>query len=132
MRELKFRIWDVYNKTMRYHPTSWFLLRLNGRVVDGEGCGYDEHHPVSQFIGAKDKNGADVYEGDILLITTASDAPCEFLCVVDYFDFAFNHPYIYRRMKGSDIVEVVGRSFHARYNRHEIIGNIFQNPLKIL
>ena len=132
MRELKFRIWDVYNKTMRYHPTSWFLLRLNGRVVDGEGCGYDEHHPVSQFINLKDKDHKEIYEGDILLMETAESTPYEFLYVVDYYDGSYNQPYVYRKMKDSEIVEVVGRAAIVNYSKYKVIGNIYENPLKVL
>ena len=55
MRKLKFRAWD--GKEMH---NNYSLSRFFGSITD--------NIPVMQFIGRKDKNGKDIYEGDLILL----------------------------------------------------------------
>ena len=82
MRESKFRAWDKKHKIMVY------LDRLNitgdsvGWVDDEDGTEYevgnawkDEAFPLMQFTGLHDKNGKDVFEGDIVRHTADPKNP---------------------------------------------------------
>lgn len=63
MREIKFRDYDMDNKVLRY--------------FDLDGYDRQEHDAwgnVMQFTGLKDKNGVEIYEGDIFKGDEPGDA----------------------------------------------------------
>lgn len=116
-RVLKFRIWDKANKEYMILGATGLDAR-NGDVIDyyneGNRLGGPEEYDVEQYTGSTDKNGKDIYEGDIL------DTPggrC--LCV-----WSDNDGWAYRfkvhRTDWFDIVE----EFHKN---SEVIGNIHEN-----
>lgn len=117
MKTNKFRVWDKLAERF-IRPDKGFqghyVLDLNGRFHDlGNGSGGDEY-VVQQYTTLKDKNGKDIYEGDIVR--------------GEFFDEEYRHVEIIEH-------EVVfhGGAFNiAGSNWHkpslEIIGNIFENP----
>lgn len=121
-REIKFRAWDNVRKIMFYPDELWFksnlswncINRVNGFAV----CETDNLNGFTmQYTGLTDKNGKEIYEGDVCS-TYNIDEPSNLIdtVVFDNGSFVFKNNYK---------LSVELRGFKSDYI--EIIGNIYEN-----
>ena len=137
MREIKFRVWDSDFKKMRYLSSTHDIIEFDENGIGqyhnlqtgyGEWFGY-----LMQYTGLKDKNGKEIYEGDIVrFVRNFSKYKCsknydfevyfnEFLChyALNILDDESNS---YGKNGQFDILTLTG----AKVKDLEIIGNMYK------
>lgn len=114
MRTIKFRRWHTEEKDMHYDKQFY---------LDTDTSTYD----VMQFTGLHDKNGKEIYEGDVVIWKQASGGilpPNEnsYICQIKWGRVGWD----------CEDVEPLKNGFHSCFtfasSHIEIIGNIYSNP----
>ena len=118
-REIKFRIWSLEAKEMF---EDFPLVREDKYLNDVLA---DENYIFMQFTGLLDKNGKEIYEGDILEMLSLSERVknLTFICAIDEFgvNFQANHPDRNNNRFG-------GNNLWWNSDDWIIKGNIYENP----
>lgn len=114
MREIKFRAWtEPENKMLSWN--NLLNMNLHNALTIPEQCGLI----LMQYTGLKDKNGKEIYEGDIVKSILILDNGIKLRTNIDVVEWKEEECCF---MLTSDI-----RHFHNNLEL-EVIGNIYDNP----
>lgn len=116
-REIKFRSWDKELKMMDYD----FYLHSSGKQYQFAERNYNTPHieiepcdlKVMQYTGLKDKNGVEIYEGDLVQV--------EGMFPDDPFKVWFRGGLFH-------IGNWNTQGFMNAFDFYEVVGNIYENP----
>lgn len=115
MREFKFRAWRKEHKQMDYSKSwqdLWEFHEYHDKVFGKDG------YLLMQYTGLKDKNGKEIYEGDIVRGRSYGfPTTRNYIGVVEYWYNGFS----VKENKDKGIRDGLNTTF-------EVIGNIYENP----
>tara|TARA_R110000868_G_C10867139_1_gene761987 strand:+ start:26 stop:364 length:339 start_codon:yes stop_codon:yes gene_type:complete len=106
-REIKFRAWDTRENTMDNNPESDTLVWEGDKFNEAFKT---ERYTLMQYTGLKDKNGKEIYEGDVVKI---GEAVWQIVWDVDCY-----------LLKGK---REIGFSL-SESKKCEVIGNAYETP----
>lgn len=140
MREIKFRVWDKHGKYMRYlgddshdsieffdeNRASYYNLQCGdgGASTTEEDCDGYGFSPLMQYTGLKDKNGKEIYEGDIVEAKYCIDG-CLYYIEDEYGVIQWDDKQCAFNLIFKDQLAPSPISYYVSF---EVVGNVYENP----
>jgi uncharacterized phage protein (TIGR01671 family) len=129
MREIKFRAWNSYSKTM-LNNVMYFDQRDGYVGINVITPTASRITAIMQFTGLHDKNGKEIYEGDVVKVSEPDEDSCmgkEFVynCEVCFGGGEYRGCFTLKCEEYYRGFALLGYSRNAEL---EVIGNIYENP----
>ena len=117
MREYKFRIYSFISKSFIYFDIYDYPQGIAGGVSEPQ-----------QYLGRKDVDGKDIYDGDLVELHTAANDHA--VGVKGYhcglYEIYWDRKYKLKEIKSNWFFEVVDNDC-ANFNIMKVVGNVFEN-----
>jgi uncharacterized phage protein (TIGR01671 family) len=125
MREIKFRIWDKERKNWGW--TYSLALHCSGQLYSHPGChNQTPHYEIMLSTGLKDKNGKEIYEGDIIKWSEdhLTDGGENIKTIKDIGEVIWSPEFAMFGLRGREL----GHWQFYEHQEYEVLGNIYENP----
>lgn len=122
-RKIKFRVYDKDLKKMRYlnnsHDFICFDENGNGHYHNMQTGLGEWFSDLMQYTGLKDKNGVEIYEGDLIEYKDSTGKNIE--------EVKFDKGCFYAGLHGGSSTRVSPKLINVRVSK--VIGNIYENEV---
>lgn len=123
MREIKFRVWDKQIEHMVIYPTNELLFCEIENKYGYSSAQFD----LMQFTGLLDKNGKEIYEGDIVSTWVVTNRD-EWEHIENYkVDFRKGCFCLCNERRGYSLSDVCKKEPINKFFQCEVIGNIYEH-----
>jgi len=144
-REIKFRAWHIKNEIMLFVSNLSWTESGNPddtvlEIVQGINAYDSDKYELMQYTGLRDKNGKEIYEGDIVAWDDCSDGKywriAEVLINPD-IQFSIIHlneselnklGYKNSKLQAGELFKYGAFIYTDTHNHLIVIGNIYENP----
>jgi uncharacterized phage protein (TIGR01671 family) len=121
----KFRVWDKLAERMIYPHNDnqqHFIIDLNGQFHNLQNGSGGDDYVIQQYTGLTDKNGKEIYEGDIVQYNQNSSYD-NMNFIAKWSDDKLG--FIFQSNSGE---QLVNQTPHLNRFKHlEVVGNIFEH-----
>jgi len=121
MREYKFRIYSFISKSFIYFDIYDYPQGIAGGVSEPQ-----------QYLGRKDVDGKDIYDGDLVELHTAANDHVVGVKENHYglYQIYWDQKYKLKEIKPNWFLKVIDNDYNdcGNFNIMKVVGNVFENP----
>lgn len=115
----KFRVW--------HHDSEIEEFELNDTLMNDYITAYTDEIELMQSTGLRDKNGKEIFEGDIVRTTRFLGRADE---IGGFYEYEKDYVGVVKVLEGSWVIDTgsVAVRLWSEIDESEVLGNIYENP----